>query len=89
MGGLKDKLLSALLGAVITGIGAYLMLGRVTVTRAEVSDMIQVQSPYIQDRKTVDRLQISVDALTAQVVLLSTNVAALTTKVQILTQQEK
>lgn len=44
-------LVAAMLGALLSGAGFWMSVGRFAVSRADVSEMIIMQSPYIEDRK--------------------------------------
>lgn len=65
--GWKGVVLAALISIVLTGVSAWFLVGQQAVSRAEVSEMIRTQDPYLADRQTVQQLKASVDGLTARV----------------------
>ena len=50
-GGLVKVVLGALVGLVVAGAGAWFALAGDVVTEAQAIDLIEVHSPYIEDRK--------------------------------------
>ena len=49
--GLAKALVGALVGSVIVGAGAWLTLAGDVVTEAKAIDLIEIHSPYAEDRK--------------------------------------
>jgi hypothetical protein len=55
-GGTVTKVvLAALVSAVLTGVGAWLTLARDVVTEAQAIDLIESRSPYLEDRKLLEK----------------------------------
>lgn len=50
-GGLTKIALGVLLGAAVTGAGAWLTWASDVVTEAKAIDLIETHSPYLEDRK--------------------------------------
>ena len=75
--GWMPVVIAALLGMVVAGSGFWLALGRETVTRDEVVEIVRTQSPYLQDRGVLTRLESHVTALAINVNVLASQVAAL------------
>jgi hypothetical protein len=66
--------LSVLSSTVVTGVAAWLTLGRHAVTRTELVEYVQDQSPWLRDRgrlqvlmeaqgKNIDKLTVAVESL--------------------------
>jgi uncharacterized protein HemX len=65
--GSRHVLITALISIVLTGGTAWFAWGRQSVSRADVTEMIKTQDPYLADRQTVQQLKASVDRLTERV----------------------
>lgn len=50
----NDRLLSAVLGALLTTGTMYVTVVSKYVTRTEISRMIQTESPYVQDKRWIE-----------------------------------
>lgn len=62
--GIGKVVLSALIGVVVAGSGAWLSLASRTPTREEVKEIMDRESPYMLDRKLIqDRIGRSEDAI--------------------------
>ena len=48
-----ESVASAAIGIIVTMAGFWAMIGRNMTTKAEVSHMIETQSPYIHDRQFI------------------------------------
>jgi len=46
--------LAAVLGALVSGAGAWVTLGRSVTTRADVVELIETRSPYIEDKRILN-----------------------------------
>ena len=53
LGGVGKLVVGALVGLVVAGAGAWFTLAGDVVTRAQAIDLIEVHSPYIEDRKVL------------------------------------
>ena len=52
--GLWRTAAAALLGVVLTGLSAWLLVGQKAVGREEVMQMIAAESPYVADRRAIE-----------------------------------
>lgn len=90
---LARLLVSALLGCVVSGVGYWLVFGRETVTRREVSDMIRTQGPYVEDRAKVleilDRNNRAIEKQTTALDQLSGTVIELRTELRMMREQRE
>ena len=71
MEGLLQKLVIVLLSVVFTGAGAWLTWGREVRSESKVIDLIETHSPYLEDKKLVERSLVQLDKLTEAVVKLT------------------
>lgn len=84
--GLMRMVVALLLGVVISGLGSYVVFVSHSVTRADVSEMIQNQDPYVLDRSQI-RAQLieqsaQLQALNNQVQVLNVRLARIETVIE-------
>ena len=78
--GWRNVALGILASAVLTGSAGWFMWGQDKPARAEVSQMIQRESPYVEDRRSMNELAVTVHALTEAVDALKLTVAELSAR---------
>jgi hypothetical protein len=78
---------STSIGIIITMLGFWFTIGRKMATTAEVCDLIETRSPYIQDKQFImERLAINKEAQAAFAMALQRNTEVMTElKIQIAT----
>jgi hypothetical protein len=78
---------STSIGIIITMLGFWFTIGRKMATVAEVCDLIETRSPYIQDKQFImERLAINKEAQAAFAMALQRNTEVMTElKIQIAT----
>jgi predicted RND superfamily exporter protein len=69
-----ENLATTSLGIIIAMIGFWFTLGKNMATKADVTDMIETKSPYLQDRQFImERLAINKEAQAALTNMLQRN----------------
>ena len=82
-----ENIATTSIGIIVTMIGFWVAIGRNMETKAEVADMIETKSPYLQDRQFImERLAINKESQAALSLALQRNTEVMTElKVQIAT----
>lgn len=82
-----ENIATTSLGIIVTMIGFWFTIGRNMATRAEVADMIETKSPYLQDRQFImERLAVNKETQAAFAAALQRNTEVMTElKIQIAT----
>jgi len=75
--GWRNLVIGILSAVVLTAASGWFMWGNDRPTRDQVSGMIRVESPYVEDRQSVRQLQTTVERLIASVTTLTAEVAEL------------
>jgi len=80
-----ENIATTAIGIIVTMIGFWITIGRNMATKAEVSHMIETQSPYIHDRQFImERLASNKEAQAAFAAALQRNTEVMTElKIQI------
>lgn len=82
-----ESIATTSIGIIITMIGFWIAVGKNMATKAEVADMIETKSPYIQDRQFImERLAVNKESQTALTNMLQRNTEVMNElKIQIAT----
>lgn len=69
-----ENIATASIGIIVTMIGFWVAIGKNMATKAEVADMIETKSPYLQDRQFImERLAINKESQAALTNMLQKN----------------
>jgi len=82
-----ESLATTSIGIIVTMLGFWFTIGKNMATKAEVADMIETKSPYLQDRQFImERLAVNKETQAALSMALQRNTEVMTElKVQIAT----
>jgi len=69
-----ENIATTSIGIIVTMIGFWVAIGKNMATKAEVADMIETKSPYLQDRQFImERLAINKESQAALTNMLQKN----------------
>lgn len=82
-----ENIATTSIGIIVTMIGFWVAIGKNMATKAEVADMIESKSPYLQDRQFImERLAVNKESQAALSIALQRNTEVMTElKIQIAT----
>lgn len=87
MKGLQAAVLGALIGAVASGAGAYLTWAKDIQSRDDVIQIIETQSPYIEDRKVLAEALTEIKGLRNDVQELALKIVSLEAKLVVVHEE--